>query len=107
LQCAGFSLLWFLLSKSTGSRGSGSSSCGMGLVAPRQVESSQTRDRTRVPRIGRWALNHWVTRWVPTCPQYEGWWLNPNSKHLTLDSKSALTLSHAHSSSPPWSEAVC
>ena len=28
----------------------------MGLVAPRHVGSSQTRDRTRVPCIGRWIL---------------------------------------------------
>ena len=34
----------------------------MGLVAPRHVGSSQTRDRTRVPCIGRWILNHWATR---------------------------------------------
>ena len=37
----------------------------MGLVAPRHVESSWTRDRTLVPCIGRWILNHWTTREVP------------------------------------------
>ena len=42
----------------------------MGLVAPRHVGSSQTRDRTRVPCIGRRTLNHCATR--------EG----PSSKHL-------------------------
>ena len=36
-----------------------------GLVAPRHVESSRTRDQTRVPCIGRWILNHWTTREVP------------------------------------------
>ena len=36
----------------------------MGLVAPRHVESSQTTDRTPVPYIGRWILNHWTTREV-------------------------------------------
>ena len=30
----------------------------MGLVAPWHVESSQTRDRTHVYRIGRWMLYH-------------------------------------------------
>ena len=35
-----------------------------GLVAPRHVESSQTRDRTCVPCIGRRILNHWTTRKV-------------------------------------------
>ena len=37
----------------------------MGLVAPWQVESPQTRDQTRVPCIGRQILNHWATREVP------------------------------------------
>ena len=34
---------------------------GCGLIVPRHVESSQTRDRTRVPCIGRWILNHCIT----------------------------------------------
>ena len=33
-----------------------------GLAAPRHVESSQTRDGTRVPCIGRRILSHWITR---------------------------------------------
>ena len=33
-----------------------------GLVAPRHVGSSQTRARTRFPRIGRQTLNHCTTR---------------------------------------------
>ena len=33
-----------------------------GLVAPWHVASSQTRDRTDVPCIARWSLNHWTTR---------------------------------------------
>ena len=37
----------------------------LGLAAPQQVESSQTRDRTHVPRTGRWILIHWTTREVP------------------------------------------
>ena len=32
-----------------------------GLVAPPHVGSSQTRDRTPVPCIGRRILNHWTT----------------------------------------------
>ena len=36
----------------------------MGLVALRHVGSSQTRDRTSVPSIGRWILNHYATREV-------------------------------------------
>ena len=32
-----------------------------GLVAPWHVESSQTKDRTGVPCIARWSLDHWTT----------------------------------------------
>ena len=35
-----------------------------GLVALWHVESSQARDETHVPCIGRWTLNHWTTREV-------------------------------------------
>ena len=35
-----------------------------GLVASWHVESSQTRDGTRVPCIGRQILKHWTTREV-------------------------------------------
>ena len=37
----------------------------IGLVAPRHVGSSLTRDGTRVPCTARWILNHWTTREVP------------------------------------------
>ena len=38
----------------------------MGLVVPRHVGlSTQTRDRTRVPCIGRKIPNHWTTREAP------------------------------------------
>ena len=60
LWCAGFSLLWLLLLRSTGSRHAG-------LVAPRDMGSSQTRAWTCVPCIGRRILNHWATREVPQC----------------------------------------
>ena len=36
----------------------------MGLVALWHVGSSQTRDQTRVPYIGRWILIHCTTREV-------------------------------------------
>ena len=77
--CAGFSLRWLLLLRSTGCRRGGFSSCGSralerrlsscgarGLAAPRHVGSSRTRARTRVPCIGRRILNHCATREVPT-----------------------------------------
>ena len=73
LRCAGFSLRWLLLLRSTGSRHVGFSSCGTwvqqlwhtGLVAPRHVGSSQTRAQTCVPCTGRQILNHCSTREVP------------------------------------------
>ena len=36
-----------------------------GLAAPWYVGSSQTRDRTCVPCVGRHILNHWTTREAP------------------------------------------
>ena len=46
---------------------SGFSSCGaLGLAALWHVESSQTRDQTRVPCICRQILNHLTTREVPS-----------------------------------------
>ena len=82
LRCAGFSLQWLLLLRSTGSKHVGFSSCGTwaqqmwlagsrvqaqqlwrtGLVAPWHVGSSQTRVRTHIPCIGRQILNHCATR---------------------------------------------
>ena len=90
LRCVGLSLRWLLLLWSTGSRRMGFSSCGMraqqlwlvgsraqaqqlwctGLVALWHVGSSTTRDRTCVPCIGRWILNHCATREVPRNPPY-------------------------------------
>ena len=63
LWCAGFSLRWLLLLRSTGSRRAGLGSCG--LVAPRHVGSSWTRARTRVSYIGRQILSHCATREAP------------------------------------------
>ena len=40
-----------------------------GLVALRRVWSSQTRNRTGVPCIGRWILNHWAT-WDVLCVSF-------------------------------------
>ena len=38
---------------------------GGGAQPPWHMESSQTSDRTYVPCIGRWILNHWTTRDAP------------------------------------------
>ena len=62
LQCVGFSL------QSTGSRVRAQKLQHLGLVAPRYMRSSLTRDRTHVPYIGREILNHGASREVPTFP---------------------------------------
>ena len=85
LWCAGFSFRWLLLLRSTGSRRTGFRSCSTqaqwlwfagsraqaqqlwckGLVAPQHVGFSRARDRTHVPCISWWILNHCTTREVP------------------------------------------
>ena len=55
LQVCGFQQLWHI----------GSVVVAHGLVAPRHVGSSQTRDRTGVPCIARQIPNHWTTREAP------------------------------------------
>ena len=47
-------------------QGAGSVAVGVGLVAPRHVGSSQTRDGTGVPCIARRILNLWTTREAQT-----------------------------------------
>ena len=57
----------------------------MGLVAPWHVESSQTRDRTHVPCIGRQILNHWTSREAWESPFYgwRNWGLNWGTQLLS------------------------
>ena len=69
--CGGFSCwgpralgTWAPQSGLPGSRAQAQQLRCTGLVALQQVESSQTRDRTRVPCIGRRILNHQTTREV-------------------------------------------
>ena len=70
---------------------------GGGLVASRHVGdlNSSTRDRTRVPCIGRWILSHWTTRAAPYSPlsfirlshytpQAEGTCLGPTIEQTTF-----------------------
>ena len=54
----------------TGSRAQAQQLWCTGLVAPQHVGSSRTRDRTRVPCIGRRILNHCATREVLPCLNY-------------------------------------
>ena len=64
LQCTGFSLWWLLFLCSMGSRHLGFSNFGLwaqqlwllGLVAPGDVGSSQSRNQTHVPCVGRQSL---------------------------------------------------
>ena len=72
----------------------------MGLLTPFHVGSSWTRDRTHVPCIGRWILNHWTTREVPSLQFFvlkfsnyrnmKGiiWWIHI---HLHLDSSAIMS----------------
>ena len=72
LWCVGFALQRLLLLLSPGSRHAGFSSWGtraqslqlVGLVAPRYVKSSWTRNQTHVPCTGGWMLIHRATREV-------------------------------------------
>ena len=86
LWCVCFSLRWLLLLWSMGSRHAGFSSCDpqaqqlwlvgsrvqaqllscTGLVPLQHVGSSQARDRTHDPCIGRQILNRCTTREVPS-----------------------------------------
>ena len=67
LEHVGFSScrMWTQQLQLAGSRVQAQQLWHMGLVALRHVGSSQTRDRTCVPCIGRWILNHCTTREVP------------------------------------------
>ena len=56
--------------------------CHLALVAPKHVESSRTRDRTCVPCISRWILNHWPTRQVLT-------YINQDREALVQEEKDA------------------
>ena len=66
LECAGFSSCsgWAQWLRLAGSRAWAQKLWHMGLVAQWHVGSSQTRDRTHVPCIGRQILNHCITREV-------------------------------------------
>ena len=60
-----------LIVEASRSRCTGFSSCSTwelwctGLAAPQHVESSQARNRTHVPCIGRWILTHWTNQGNP------------------------------------------
>ena len=64
MQDAHFSLWWLPLLHRLQSRQAKQLSCS-GLVVPRHVESSQTRDQLCVLYQGRQILNYWTTREVP------------------------------------------
>ena len=71
---AGFSLEWFLLLPSAGSRACGLNShsswalehrLNSCLAVPQYAGSSWTRGWTRVSCIGRWIICHWTIRKAP------------------------------------------
>ena len=68
--CGGFSCyralgMWAQQLWLAGSRAQDQQLWRTGLVVPRHVGSSWTRDQTHVPCIGRWVLNHCATREFP------------------------------------------
>ena len=65
LRCWDFSLRWLLLLWSTGSRMQAQQLLCRDLVPLWGVESSQTRNWTHVPCMGRQILNQWTAREVP------------------------------------------
>ena len=64
LWYSAFLLRWLLFLWSMGSKYMGFSSCSSDPVAPWHVESSQSRNRTRVLCMGRQTVIHWATREV-------------------------------------------
>ena len=60
LQCMGFSLRWLLLWRLS-SRAQAQQLWPTGLVATLREGSSQTRDQTGVPCVGKGILSHWTT----------------------------------------------
>ena len=78
-----------------------------GLIAPRHVESSQTRARTRVPCIGRQTLNDCATReappqafWRLDSPEQRG--LQAPSRTVTCPSLSLDCLDSGSPHGPIW-----
>ena len=63
-RCTGFSLQWFLLLQSVGSRVRAQQLWHRCLVAPQHVGSSGPRDQTRVPCVDRQTPVHHTTREV-------------------------------------------
>ena len=56
----------------------------VGLIALWHVGSSQIRDQTRVPCIGRWILNHWTTREVHCFSVFETWFPSSLDQFLAI-----------------------
>ena len=65
--CEGFSSCntWAQQLRLLGSRAQAQQLWRMGLAALWHVGSSPTKDRTQVPYIARWTLNHWTTKEAP------------------------------------------
>ena len=76
-----------------------------GLVAPKHVESSQTRDGTHVPCTGRQILNHWTTREVLEYGYYYRRQTGHSMQSQTGNSLST-TVTFSHGFFPPVSHLV-
>ena len=66
-RCAGLSLSWPLLLRSTGSRRTASVAVAHGHSCSAACGILPDQGSTRVPCIGRQTLNHCATREAPTC----------------------------------------
>ena len=75
----------------------------MGLVAPRHVESSQTRDSISVSCIGRQTLIHCATREVLICRLFDDSHFDRCKSEKALVTQSDSTLYDPMDCSPPGS----
>ena len=74
------------------------------LSCLRHVESSQTRDLTHAPCIGRWILNHWTTREVQQLLSRQGI-RNPFSGGARIEMKFKVThMRETHILLPAWQQ---
>ena len=62
----GFPLRWLSCYRAWAVGAQASVTATHGLSCPTTRRSSRTRDGTCVPCTGRWILNHWTTREVPS-----------------------------------------
>ena len=87
-----------------------------GFIAPRHVESSQTRVQTRVPHVGRRILTHFTTRDAGFVLCFEVKFTEHESNHFRVNNSVAFSgftmfcshcLSSSQTSLSPQKETLC